>query len=211
GGSSGGGGSAMLWRRYMAIFRPISRCCTAPLFGGVGCVQRDGYVDVGEPTRLPLPQPSVGAAAGEQLSVRALFDNPTLVEHNQSVHASNRRQPMGDRNDRPPAHQTVKLFLDRRLDFRIERRGGLVEDEDRRILQDDSGKSNTLTLPARQLDATLADMRVEAAPPVPILQPLDEFERVRLRRSASHLPFARLQSAIADVVADRPMQQRGIL
>ena len=47
----------------------------------------------------------------------------------------------------------------------IERRGRLVEDQDRRILEDHAGERDALALPARQLDAALADMRVEAARP----------------------------------------------
>src|ERR1700751_4773225 len=54
-------------------------------------------------------------------------------------------------------------------------------------------------------------MRVEATPPIPILEPLDKFERMRLCRGTPHLPLARLQPAIADVVPDRSVEQRSVL
>ena len=54
-------------------------------------------------------------------------------------------------------------------------------------------------------------MGVEAVPPVPILQALDEIEGVRARGRLAHLGLARLGPAVADVVADRPMQQRRVL
>ena len=57
------------------------------------------------------------------------------------------------------AHQLLQAFLDRRLDLRIERRGRLVEHQDRRVLQDDAGDGDALALAAGELDAALADMR----------------------------------------------------
>src|SRR5262249_54852665 len=92
-----------------------------PLLGSIGGVDRDRGVDVGKPTRLPLPQARVGAAADEQLGVRTFLDDPALVENNETVHAGNGRQPMSNGDDRATAHQAVELFLDRRFDFRIER------------------------------------------------------------------------------------------
>ena len=54
-------------------------------------------------------------------------------------------------------------------------------------------------------------MRVETAAPVPILQSFDKFEGVGLGGGAPHLPLARLRPAVADVVANRAMQQRSVL
>ena len=93
----------------------------------------------------------------------------------------------------------------------IERRGRLVEHQDRRVLQDHPGERDALALAAGQFDAALADMRVEAGAAVPVLQPLDEFERVRAPRRVDDLRLARLGPAVADVVADRAVQQRGVL
>src|SRR5216683_376708 len=118
---------------------------------------------------------------------------------------------MSDGDAGAPFHQTVELLLDRRFDLRIERRGRLVEDEDRRILQDHAGDGDALALSARELDPALADMRVEAAPSLPVLQSLDEVERVGARRGIADLGLAGLRPAIAYVVADRAVEQRRVL
>ena len=94
--------------------------------------------------------------------MRPLLDDPALVEHDQPVERGDRRQPVGDGDHRLAFHQPVEIVLDRRLDLRIERRGRLVEDQDRRILEHHAGDRDALALAAGQLDAALADMRVVA-------------------------------------------------
>ena len=63
-----------------------------------------------------------------------------------------------------PAISVPRLCLDRRLDLAVERRGRLVQHQDRRVLEDDAGDGDALTLAARQLDAALADLGVVAVP-----------------------------------------------
>ena len=69
-----------------------------------------------------------------------------------------------------PAIRVDERLLDRRLDLRIERRGGLVEDQDRRVLQDHPGDGDPLALAAGELDAALADVGVVAAPAPMVLE-----------------------------------------
>ena len=52
--------------------------------------------------------------------------------------------------------------LDQALGLGVERRGRLVEDQDRRILEDRARDRDPLPLAARQTDAALADDRGEA-------------------------------------------------
>ena len=94
------------------------------------------------------------------------FDDAALIEHDQPIHGRDGRQAVGDGDHRLAGHQAVERLLDRRLDLRIERRGRLVEDEDRRILQEDAGDGDALALAAGQLDAALADMGVVAGAPL---------------------------------------------
>src|SRR5205085_8173448 len=65
--------------------------------------------------------------------------------------------------------------------------------------------------PARQLDAALADMRVERAAPVPVLEALDEFEGMRAPRRVDDRLLGGIRMAIPNVAADRAVQQRGVL
>jgi hypothetical protein len=57
---------------------------------------------------------------------------------------------------------SLQLLLDRRLDLGVERRGRLVEHQDRRVLQQHAGDGDALALAAGELDAALADMGVVA-------------------------------------------------
>ena len=112
-----------------------------------------------EAAGLALPQPRVEAAGAKQRFVRPLLHDPAFVHHHQPVERGDRRKAMRDGDHRLVAHQILQALLDRRLHLRIERRRRLVEDEDRRILQDDAGDGDPLTLAAGKLDAALADMR----------------------------------------------------
>src|SRR5437660_4683468 len=67
------------------------------------------------------------------------------------------------------------------------------------------------SLPARQLHAALADLRRVAAPLLPVLELADELVGVGELRRSNDLGVAYLRAAVTDVVADRAMQQRGIL
>ena len=111
----------------------------------------------------------VMAVGGEQFVMRALFDDAALVEHHQPVHARDGREPVRDRDHGLAFHQVAEARLDRGLDFGIERRGRLVEHQDRRVLQDHARDGDALALAAGELHAALADLRVVAAPAFPVL------------------------------------------
>ena len=65
--------------------------------------------------------------------------------------------------------------------------------------------------PPDKLDAALADMGVVAAPALPILEIEDEVVGMRELGRAHDLFVARLRPAIADIGADRAVQQRSVL
>ena len=143
--------------------------------------------------------------------MRALFDDAALVEHHQPVHARDGGEPVRDGDHGLAFHQVAEARLDRGLDLGIERRGGLVQHQDRRVLQDHARDGDALALAAGELHAALADLRVIAAPAFPVLQVDNEFMRMRELRRRHHLGVARARQAVADIVADRAVQQRGIL
>src|SRR5262245_56972841 len=113
------------------------------LLGGLlGC----GGVD--EPAGLTAPQRSVVTVVPEQLGVRAPLDNPAVVEHGQAVHLRDRRQSVCNGDHSAALHQCAEARLDRGLDLAVERRCSLVENEDRRILQNDTRNGDALSLTA---------------------------------------------------------------
>ena len=110
-----------------------------------------------------------------------------------------------------PAISVVEALLDRGLHFAVERGRRLVEHQDRRVLQDHARDRDALTLPARELHAALADLRVISAPAFPVLEVEDELLRMRELRRTLDLRVGRARASVADVVADRTVQQRGVL
>jgi hypothetical protein len=109
-----------------------------------------------------------------------------VVEHDQAVHAGDRRQPVRDRNHGLACHQRAETLLDRGLDLRIERG-------------------------ARELYATLADVGLIAPASLPVLERKDELIGVRELGRGDYLGLGCGGAAVADVVGDRAVQERRVL
>ncbi len=82
----------------------------------------------------------------------------------------------------------------------------LVEDEHRAVREECARDRDPLTLPSRQLDAALADLRLVAAG-----QTDDELVSVRRLRRGDKLRIARPGPGIRDVLGDRGGEEHGIL
>src|SRR3954469_18303775 len=150
-------------------------------------------------------------AEAEQLLVRALLDDAPCLEHDEAVHARDGGKTVRDRDHRLALHQVEKLLLDRELDLAVERRGRLVEHQDRSVLQDDAGERDALALAAGELHPAFADVRGVAGAPVPVAQPKDELVRLRFRRRRGDLCVGGAGPPVADVGCDRAVQERGVL
>src|SRR5438874_1471832 len=169
------------------------------------------FVGIDKAAGLALPQRRVVAVLPQQFAMRALLDDAPMIEHHQPIHARNRREAMRDGDHGLAGDQRAEALLDRGLDLAVERGGRLVEHQDRRVFQDHARDRDALALPAGKLDAALADLRLIAAPSLPVLQFEDELMRVRELRRRHDLGIDGARPAIADVVADRAVQQRGVL
>ena len=84
------------------------------------------------------------------------------------------------------------------LGDRVERRGRLVEDQDRRVLEDGARDAEPLALAARQAAAGFGDLGVVA-----IRQARDELVRVRALAAPADFLVGRVEPAVAEVVGDR--------
>ena len=100
----------------------------------------------------------------------ALFDDAALIHHHDPVAGQNGREPMRDHQRGAVAHQFLQRGLHQGLGFGIERRSGLVEQQQRRVAQDRARDGDALALAARQRDAALAELGLETA-----RQAADEF------------------------------------
>ena len=106
----------------------------------------------------------------------------------------------------PPRHERRQRIQERGLGLDVEVGRGLVQDQDRRVLDDRPGDGQPLTLAARQQDAVLADAGLVA-----LRERLDE--RVDLRQATGLLDPLVRHVGIGDreVVADRRVEQVDVL
>ena len=92
----------------------------------------------------------------------AAFDDPACLEHDDLVGMHDRRQPVRDHDRGPAALDIFERALDLGLGAAVERAGRLVEDQDRRVLEQRARDRDALLLAARQLQPALADPRLIA-------------------------------------------------
>ena len=118
---------------------------------------------------------------------------------------------MSDGNHGFALHQGFKAFLDGRFHFGVQRRGGLVHDQDRCVLEQYPGNGDALALAPRQLDPALTHVGVEAAAALGIGQVGDELVGAGLAYRLPEFFIGGVRFAVQQVVADRAMQQRGVL
>jgi uncharacterized membrane protein YccC len=92
--------------------------------------------------------------------VVALLDDPAVVKDDELIHSHDGAQPMSHQGG-AAVHELPQSLLDEDLAFRVQRAGGLVEQQDRRVAQDGAGERDPLALAAGQLDPAFPDHGVE--------------------------------------------------
>ena len=101
-----------------------------------------------------MPEPPhlrIAPVVRQQLGVGAALDDAARLHHQDLVGVDDGREPVRDHERGRAAARPLQLGLDGPLVGRIERRGGLVEDQDRRVLQQRARDRDALLLAARQL------------------------------------------------------------
>ena len=116
------------------------------------------------------------AAFSHQFIESSTFDHAAAVEYQDARRVANGRKAVGDHESSAPLHHLVECGVDLGLGDRIERAGRLVEDQDRRILQQRACDRQPLTFAAGQHPSALAGRGIEF-----VLAALDEFQRLRAR------------------------------
>ena len=104
----------------------------------------------------------VAAALAQQLVVAARFDHVAVLDHEDAVGMRDRGQPVRDHQRGAALAQFGDRLLHLTLGFRIERGGRLVEQDDRRVLDQRARDGDALALAAGELHAVLADRRLVA-------------------------------------------------
>ena len=113
---------------------------------------------------------------------------------------------MRDHDDRAARHQIRQRCLHQRLALRVQRRGRLVQNQHRRVLQDRARNRQPLPLAAGEAEALLADHRVVA-----LRHLQDEVVRQRGLRRFYHARERHIRLPVRDVVAHRVVEQDRLL
>ena len=136
----------------------------------------------------------------------AHLDHRPALEHENRIGTPNRREPVRDDKRSPVHHQFRQRILDEQLGLGVERRRGLVEHQNRGVLQQRPRNRQALPLAARQPLPALADHRV-----VSVRQRQDEFVGVRRPCRGRDLLDARIGRSVRDVAGNRVVEQHGVL
>ena len=154
------GGSAAGWRRSPAHADAVMPSRPAAAIVASASMESPA-------SRVELLEPGyqrpVQRASGDELVVGALLDDDPAIEHHDPVGQMQRRLTVRDQQRRATGHDTAERVVHRRLDPRVDRAGGVVEDEDARVVEDRSRERDPLALTARQGQAALADRGVVSA------------------------------------------------
>lgn len=141
-----------------------------------------------------------------QRSVGALLHKFAVFQHKDLVGVCHGAEAVGDHHDGFSFHKFCKGFLHEHFVFRIEGRGGFVQQNDRRIFEQGAGDGNALALAARQGAAVFAENGFVA-----LRQRAYKFVAVRCFCRCDHGVIARLRIAQANVVHDGVVKKRHVL
>ena len=128
------------------------------------------------------------------------------VDHVDHIGADHRREPVRDREGRAAAGRGIQRLLHDALRDGVQRGGRLVEQQHRRILQQHARDRDALLLAAGEPVAALADDRVVA-----LLEPAMMWWMFAARHAVLELLLSRLGLGVEQVLADRGVEQVGLL
>ena len=109
-----------------------------------------------------LEEPAERPLGGGQPVAGALLDDPTRLEDRDLLGALRRRQAVGDEDAGAPRDEPVRGPDHPRLGHRVHPGGGLVEDDDPHVPDEQPGEGDELLLAGRERGAAGAEHRVEA-------------------------------------------------
>src|SRR3984957_4525882 len=131
---------------------------SVPISGDLG----DGFERGRLLAKLRPVERGIAAALAQELVVAAAFVDEAAIDDENGVGMHDRRQPVGDDDRGAPLAELRHRLLYVALGFGIERRSGLVEQDDRCVLDQRARDGDALALAAGKLQAVLADRGVVA-------------------------------------------------
>ena len=107
--------------------------------------------------RVPEDERSVAPAVVEELVVGSDLDHSTMIEYDDLVCVADGRESVGDGERRPALSEALERVLHGPLGLRVERRRGLVKNEDGRVAENRPRDREALLLAAGEAVAALTD------------------------------------------------------
>ena len=169
--------------------RPRVLCCSSGLFCEVAGIQA-----------------VVGTLLFDQLVMGAPLDDAALVHNHNAVRVADGRQTVGNDKGSTSTHQSVHAVLHQLLGAGIDGRGGLIQDEHRRVGHSGPGNGNELPLALGQVGSVSGEHGV-----VSVRQAADKAVCVGQLGRRLTLLVGGLQVAVADVFQHCAGKQVGIL
>ena len=169
-------------------------------------VSATGGASVVDRRKLRVHQLGKVAAALHEFVVSPGLDDASVVEHQNAGRIAHGGEPVGDDEGGAALHDLIERLRNARLGHRVERAGGFVENEDRRVFQQCAGDGEALALAAGQEPAALADPRFKA-----VRVAVDEIERLCPRSGFAQFRVGRVRLADPQVFADRTVEQKRLL
>jgi hypothetical protein len=152
-------------------------------------------------SQLPVDQLRVRAVGGKQLVVCAGLHDVSIAKHTDFVSIFDRRQPVGDKNDRRvfQLNERIQSVLHQGFRLGVERGRRLIQKKNLRLAQHHASDSDPLALPAAQAHTLLANACLK-----PMRELFDELPRVRADAGSLELFLCVvvLFHAISDVLFD---------
>src|SRR5690242_18591700 len=134
------------------------------------------------------------------------FTDPALFQHDDLVGAPDGRKAVGDHNHGAVLHQIGKRLLYQHFTLGVEVAGGLVQNQDGRVLDQRPRDGDALALAAAELEAASADHGLIA-----VRQTRDEIVRQRGFGGGADGLGRHVRAAIRNVVGDRVVEDKGFL
>ena len=149
----------------------------------------------------------VGSTSRQQFRVGALFDDASSIQHEDAVRAFDGGESMCDDEGGTTAHYFVQRRLYYALRLRIQCRGRLIQNQNRRVLQYRASNREALALSSGQQHAVIAYRRVKT-----LGQRVDEFQCMGASRRISYCHRCGFgQFTVSNIATDRIVEQRDVL
>ena len=138
--------------------------------------------------------------------MRPALQDAAGLQHQDLVGVDHGREAVRDDQRGAAGGDALERFLERLLGAAVQGRSGLVEDEDRRVLQEHAGDGDALLLAAGELEAALADRGGVA-----LGQAGDEVVDLGGPGRGLDLGLGGTGAAVGDVLGDGVVEEHGVL